>query len=44
MIYVAVLLLIISGAMLDSESTIPIKVCALTLAYLIWWLARREML
>ena len=43
MIYIAVLTLIISGSMLDSESTIPLKICALSLAYLIWWLARREM-
>ena len=44
MIYLAVILLIVSGSMLDSDSTLPIKACALCLAYLFWWLARREML
>lgn len=44
MIYVAVILLIVSGSMLDSPNPWPLRICALTLAYLIWWLARREML
>lgn len=44
MIYIAVILLIISGSMLDSDSTLPIKLCALALAYIAWWMARRQLL
>lgn len=44
MVYIALVLMIISGSMLDSESTLPLKVCALSMAYLLWWAARRELL
>lgn len=44
MAYIALVLMIISGSTLDSESTLPLKVCALSMAYLLWWLARRELL
>lgn len=34
--YAALIGVIVSGSMLDSTSTIPLKVCALCLAWLIW--------
>lgn len=44
MIYIAVLILMASGSMLDSESSLPIVVCVISMAYLFWWAVRRKLL
>ena len=38
----AFLVIIFCGSALDSESTIPLKLTALALAWLLWEMARRE--
>lgn len=38
----AFLVIIVCGSALDSESTFPLKLTALALAWLLWNMARRE--